>query len=96
MRHPLLAPDLRELVAERDEKALRDFFTPHHPAAAAELLDDLAPEEALFVLKLLAGRARAEVFSYLDPPLQDGITQLMDRNELATLVSAMSHDEAPT
>ncbi|HVU87533.1 MAG TPA: magnesium transporter [Pirellulales bacterium] len=93
MRHPLLAPDLRELVLEREEKVLRDFFVPHHPAATAEMLDDLAPEEALYVLTLLAGRVRAEVFSYLEAELQDGIAQLMDRGALATLVSAMSHDE---
>ncbi|HEY4312310.1 MAG TPA: magnesium transporter [Pirellulales bacterium] len=93
MRHPLLAPDLRELVLEREEKALRDFFVPHHPAATAELLDDLAPEESLYVLALLGGRVRAEVFSYLEPELQDGIAQLMDRSVLAALVSAMSHDE---
>ncbi len=93
MRHPLLAPDLRELVLEREEKALRDFFVPHHPAATAEMLDDLAPDEALYVLTLLGGRVRAEVFSYLEAELQDGIAQLMDRSMLATLVSAMSHDE---
>ncbi len=93
MRHPLLTPDLRELVLEREEKALRDFFVPHHPAATAEMLDDLAPDEALYVLTLLGGRVRAEVFSYLEAELQDGIAQLMDRNMLATLVSAMSHDE---
>jgi magnesium transporter len=93
MRHPLLVPDLRELIIEREEKALRDFFLPHHPAATAELVDDLEPAEALYVLKLFAGRTRAEVFSYLDAELQDGIAQLMERNDLAALVSAMSHDE---
>lgn len=93
MRHPLLAPDLRELIVDREEKVLRDFFGPHHPAATAELLDDLAADEALYVMKLLAGRVRAEVFSYLDGELQDGVAGLMDRNDLATLVSAMSHDE---
>ena len=69
---------------------------PHHPAATAEMLDDLAPDEALYVLTLLGGRVRAEVFSYLEAELQDGIAQLMDRSMLATLVSAMSHDGAPT
>ncbi|HEY1599477.1 MAG TPA: magnesium transporter [Pirellulales bacterium] len=93
MRHPLLVPDLRELIIEREEKALRDFFLPHHPAATAELVDDLEPAEALYVLKLFAGRTRAEVFSYLEGQLQDGIAQLMERNDLAALVSAMSHDE---
>jgi len=93
VRHPLLVPDLRELIQERDEHALREFFAPHHPAASAELLDDLEPDEVLFVLGLLNGRARAEVFSYLEPPLQDGVASRMERNQLAALVSAMSHDE---
>jgi magnesium transporter len=93
MRHPLLAPDLRELVIERDEDALREFFAPHHPAEAAELLDDLEPSEVLFVVQLLEGRARALIFSYLDPALQDGVAELMARPALAELLTCMSHDE---
>jgi magnesium transporter len=93
MRNPLLAPDLREFVAERDEAGLRDFFHGHHPADAAELLDDLAPEEVMFVLRLLDGRERAAIFDYLDEGLQDGIAALMDDHDLAALVTYMSHDE---
>lgn len=93
MRHPLLAPDLRELINERDDAGLREFFVGHHPADAAELLDDLKPEEVLFVLRLLDGRERAEVFSYLEPPLQEGVAGLMERSGLAALLTYMSHDE---
>ncbi|HVX63194.1 MAG TPA: magnesium transporter [Pirellulales bacterium] len=93
MRHPLLAPDLRELIIERNEAALREFFVGHHPADAAELLDDLQPSEVLFVLNLFNGRQRAEVFSYLEPELQDGIAGLTDRGAMATLLTYMSHDE---
>src|SRR5437660_112272 len=93
MRHPLLAPDLRELILERDEAGLREFFLDHHPADSAEMLDDLQPDEVLFVLKLLDGRERAAVFSYLEPSLQDGVTGLMERGSLATLLTYMSHDE---
>lgn len=93
MRHPLLAPDLRELILERDEAGLRDFFASHHPADSAELLDDLAADEVQFVLLLLDGRARAAVFSYLEPDLQDGVSGLMERNSLASLLTYMSHDE---
>ena len=39
MRHPLLVPDLREVIADRDEAALREFFSAHHPTEAAELLE---------------------------------------------------------
>ena len=93
MRNPLLAPDLRELITDRDEAALREFFVGHHPADSAELLDDLKPDEVLFVLNLLDGRERAAVFSYLEPHLQDGVTGLMERGTLAALLTYMSHDE---
>ncbi|MBS0210350.1 MAG: magnesium transporter [Planctomycetes bacterium] len=93
MRHPLLAPDLRELVQECDADSLREFFSPHHPAEAAELLDDLEPNETLYVLNLLDDRAQAAIFSYLDPPLQDGVAALMERGSLAKLITNMSHDE---
>ncbi len=93
MRHPLIAPDLRELIVDRDEGPLRDFFADHHPADAAEFLDDLEPAEVEFVLGLLDGRARAEVFAYLDPPLQDGVAGAMERSSLASLLHYMSHDE---
>ncbi|HWC91281.1 MAG TPA: CBS domain-containing protein, partial [Pirellulales bacterium] len=93
MRHPLLAPDLRELVVERDEFSLREFFAGRHPAESAELLDDLHPDEVCFVLSLLAGRESAAVFAYLDAELQDGIAATMDRGQLASLLTYMSHDE---
>lgn len=93
MRNPLLAPDLREFVAERDEAGLRDFFQGHHPADAAELLDDLEADEVLFVLGLLAGRERAAIFDYLDKTLQEAIAQSMTDHDLAALVTYMSHDE---
>jgi magnesium transporter len=93
MRHPLLIPDLRELIADRDEQALGEFFSAHHPAEAAELIDDLEPQEAMFVIGLLNGREKAAVFSYLEPTLQDGIAAVMERGSLAELLTLMSHDE---
>lgn len=93
MRNPLLAPDLRELVAERDEAGLRDFFHGHHPADAAELLDDLAPDEVIFVVRLLDGRERAAIFDYLEDELRDAVAERMDDHDLAALVTYMSHDE---
>lgn len=93
MRHPLLAPDLRELILERDEPSLREFFSDHHPADDAEFLDDLAPEEACYVMGLLDGRTRSQIFAYLDPPLQEGVASLMELGEFAQLLTFMSHDE---
>lgn len=93
MRHPLLAPDLRELIVERDGDVLREFFAAHHPAGAAELLDDLEPDEVRYVLDLLDGRHRAEVFTYLDEPLKESLVERLDAHGLASIVTYMSHDE---
>lgn len=93
MRHPLLAPDLRELIVARDEEVLREFFSGHHPAESAEMLDDLEPAEVTFVLGLLERRQAAEAICYLEPELQDGIAETMDKDLLARLLTVMSHDE---
>ena len=40
MRHPLLIPDLRELIHDGEVAGLRDFFADYHPGRIAELIDD--------------------------------------------------------
>jgi magnesium transporter len=93
MRHPLLAPDLRELIVEGDQEVLRDFFEGHHPAESAEMLDDLEAAEVTFVLGLFEPRQATEVFCYLEPEKQDGIAETMDQTQFAQLLTVMSHDE---
>ena len=50
MRHPLLVPDLRELIHDGEIAGLRDFFADYHPGRVAELMEDLETDEgdALF------------------------------------------------
>ena len=92
MRHPLLAPDLREEIEARDDETLREFFSGHHPAEAAEMLDDLDGREVHYVLNLLERRAAAEIFAYLDASIQDAVAESMEPNLLAGLLTVMSHD----
>lgn len=93
MRHPLLAPDLRELIVAGDGEVLRDFFAGHHPVEIAEMLDDLEPAEVIFVLDLLETRQATEAFCYLEPELQDALAESMDQTQFAHLLTVMSHDE---
>ena len=59
MRNPLLVPDLRELIQAGETGVLRDFFSDHHPAHVAEMIEDLEPAEGDTILALLpAMRAR--------------------------------------
>ena len=68
--NPLLIPELRELVQEKDEKSLRNFLESLHPAQAAELIEGLKPEELTWTLEIIADEKEALIFSYLPEELQ--------------------------
>lgn len=93
MRNPLLVPDLRELIQAGEEEVLRDFFSDHHPAQTAEILEDFEAHEGDKLLGLLAPRSRAQVLSYLDSERQVQIVEHMLPAEAAALLHLMSHDE---
>src|SRR5262245_10189375 len=93
MRNPLLVPDLRELIQAGETAALRDFFSDHHPAHVAEMIEDLEPAEGDTILGLLPSRSRAEVLSYLDGERQVHVVESMSPSEAAALLHLMSHDE---
>src|SRR5260370_6238744 len=60
MRNPLLVPDLRELIQAGEHAVLREFFSDHHPAQIAEILEDLDTAEGYTVVDLLPARLRAQ------------------------------------
>ena len=93
MRHPLLVPDLRELIRDGEVAALRDFFADHHPRRLAEIIEDLETDDGDALFRILPPRNRAEVFSYLDEDRQLRLVQAMPPKEAAELLHLMSHDE---
>lgn len=93
MRNPLLVPDLRELIQAGEEEVLRDFFSDHHPAQTAEILEDFEAHEGDKLLGLLSPRSRAQVLSYLESERQVQIVEQMSPAEAAALLHLMSHDE---
>ncbi len=93
MRHPLLIPDLRELIRDGELAGLRDYFAEHHPGRVAELIEDLEADEGDALFRVLPPRNRAEVLSYLEPARQDRLFEVMPAQEAAELLHVMSHDE---
>lgn len=93
LRNPLLIPDLRELLREGEQEALRDFFEDYHPAGIVEVMEDLEPEEADAIFALLAPRRRAEVFSYFDGDRQIRIVESLAPREAGELLRLMPHDD---
>ncbi len=93
MRNPLLVPDLRELIHAGENDVLRDFFSDHHPAQVAEILDDFEDDEGDKLLDLLPVRLRAEVLGYLDADHRVRTIERLAPGDAAALLHVMSHDE---
>jgi len=93
MRHPLLVPDLRELIHAGEVSALHDFLEESHPGRVAELIEDLEPEEGEVLFRALPPRCRAEATGFLDTETQTRLVSSMTPREAADLLHLMSHDE---
>jgi magnesium transporter len=92
-KNPLLVPELRELLAAGDTKALRNFCESGHPATIAELISALEAPEAWAILCQVDPSLRADIFGHLEGDLQVAILETLRRDEIARLMTAMPHDE---
>lgn len=92
-KNPLLIPELREILAAGNTKALRDFCESGHPALVAELISSLSAEETWSVLEHVDLPLRADIFSHLDDDLMVEMIETLRRDEIARLLTEMPHDE---
>jgi magnesium transporter len=92
-KNPILIPELREMLATGNAKALRDFCESGHPGLIAELISALSAEETWAVLTHVDLPLRAEIFSHLDDDLMVEMIEKLRRNEIARLLTEMPHDE---
>ncbi len=93
MVNPLLAPELRELLAEKNYRALCDFCQSFHPAQVAEFLSALTPQEIWEILRQLTPSQRGEIFSHLDQQVQRTMIETLGREITGKLLSEMPPDD---
>ncbi len=93
MKNPLLVPELREYLAENQTDLLADFCVTNHPAAVADLLSALTPEETWRILSLADPSVRADIFANLDLEVQVDLAEMLPRGVLAQLFSEMPPDD---
>ncbi|HXT38407.1 MAG TPA: magnesium transporter, partial [Candidatus Angelobacter sp.] len=61
----LLAPELKELIRQRNFAQLREILCDFPPPDIAEIFVDLKPDDEAVLLRLLPHDLAAEVFEYL-------------------------------
>ncbi|MGM0608798.1 MAG: magnesium transporter [Candidatus Muiribacteriota bacterium] len=89
----LLIPELKELIKEENYKALKDFCEESHPVDIAEILQYFTPVESWYILRILDHEIQGEIFSNIEPDFQVEITSLLNKKELTSLITHMSHDD---
>ena len=92
-KNPILVPELREMLESGDSKTLRDFCESGHPAIISEMISALSSEEAWRVILNAESSLRSEIFSHLDIDIQVEIVKMLNRKEIASLMSDMYADD---
>jgi magnesium transporter len=93
MRNVLLAPELRELLQAERTDDLRTIVEDLHPNDAATYLSGLEDHEIVQIMSLLPVKLERDVFSYLDPELQERIVIGSGRPRVKALLTAMGSDD---
>ena len=93
IKNPLVVPELRELIAAGDAKALQTFCKTGHPAVVAEMISALPGKEAWEVLRHADFPLRSDIFSHMDEDLQIEIIGSLRRMEVARLLADMPPDD---
>lgn len=93
MTNTLFLPELREMLADKNEAELREFCTALHPARTAEFMEGLDVAEMWAVLQYADQQERIEIFRYFDLERQAEIIEKMPRDEVCELIQALPHDE---
>ncbi|HYG78481.1 MAG TPA: magnesium transporter [Planctomycetota bacterium] len=91
--NPLLIPELRELIQEKDVAQLRRLLEPLHPAHAADLIMGLKPQEISWALQVLDDAKEALIFEYLPEELQYELALGTGRAQMASLLNSLAPDD---
>lgn len=93
MVNTLFLPELREMLAEHNERELVEFCTALHPARTAEFVEGLTAEEAWKVIQYAEPPLRAEIFNYFELDRQIDILMHEDEKLVAGLLVHIPADD---
>ena len=84
---------MKQLFEERRFQQLKEEFKNMQVADIAEFLDDLRPQNALVVFRLLSKEMAAEVFSFLSNDRQSELAMMVSEKELNDLMNELYFDD---
>jgi magnesium transporter len=93
MTNTLLLPEIRLMLAEKDDRGLLEIMTELHPASIAEFAEGLSVEECWELLSHGDVQRQAEVFSFFSPEKEVELVEGIGRERMSRLLEAMPHDD---
>ncbi|MDR0490283.1 MAG: magnesium transporter, partial [Oscillospiraceae bacterium] len=78
----------------RDNAALRNALKDSNPVDVAEELEELEPEQAIKLFRMLPKDSAAEVFAYLSSDMQEDIVNAIKDHEISGIVDELFLDDA--
>ncbi|HMB99150.1 MAG TPA: magnesium transporter [Balneolaceae bacterium] len=89
----LLKPEFDELIAAKDWVALKEILNELPAVDVAELLEDLDPEVAVVIFRLLKKAKAADVFSNLSSGKGVELLEIFSRQQLSDVMNNLEPDE---
>ena len=93
MVNTLFLPELREMLASNNASDMKEFCDALHPAATADFMSGLSPDEIWAVLKNADRETRSEIFGFFEEPLQIEIINSQKLEGIAELMEDLAPDD---
>lgn len=89
----LLKPELDELIQKKEWVTIKEVLDDVPAVDVAELLDDLSPEVAVVIFRLLKKSKAADVFTYLSSTKGVELLETFSRQQLSDVMNNLEPDE---
>ena len=86
--------ELKDLLAERRFIELRKLLLEQHEKDIADFLDELSPDTAALLFRMLRKDQAAEVFAYLDNDSQEFLISAFSDQEVSEMIETLYLDDA--
>lgn len=88
----MFAEEIKELLAKKDLKTLKEFLNDNTPVDVAEFIEE-NEDDAIIIFRLLNKDNAAEVFAHLDSDEKIKIVESINDNRLQSLIGELYFDD---
>ena len=89
-----LLAQIKSDIEQQNNVALKKLASEYHYADLAEIVDELAINEAIYLIKLLDSDKTSDVLTEVDEDIRESILELLSVKEIAEEVAELDTDDA--